>query len=625
MSVSLPVPRPLPARPSLEFERKEAKALLRRLRAGDPEAFARARAVHPRIATSPRVALADAQWVLAREYGFASWPRLVRYLGDVERGTHRGRRSDFPPDFYERSVRGWLAAHRDRREFVGRALAAYVPRFYGMRVDDVFAATVTEDDVRLAMARQYGFPSWSLLIARATAAATRPSQGEWEMRPVERAERAIGARDLDALRRVVEAHPALLQPSDDGGAFGRELLLHMALRQEEAHGVDAMRAIVEWLVAQGLDPQRALNVRLCGHMRMQPASVRHALDRGADPDWVAPNGIPVLEHALIRYWNGDAVDVLAARATPRQALWIAAGLGDVDAVRRSLDARGRPLPAATRLRPAFDAVGPSSIPSLPDPDDEELLVEAFFVAMLNGRTAVLDAMAARGTPVNSMIYGSPLINIAVGNAWTLVVEALVRCGADLDLRGWRPTQSAREMARELFEQRPEDADRRRIAAICGLDPDAILAERAARPLAPPTPDAALQLALDLAADDAFRRGQADVGAESLLFGLLGAGGLPLGFFTRASRMDHDRFRSDFAEHLPSPTDRVAHPPLPLRADAHAALDAATAFATERRSETVQGLHVLWGLTRAPDGPVAELLARYGSSVATLGTALTNAL
>ena len=43
--------RPLPARPNLEFERKEAKALLRRLRAGDPEALERARARHPRIAT----------------------------------------------------------------------------------------------------------------------------------------------------------------------------------------------------------------------------------------------------------------------------------------------------------------------------------------------------------------------------------------------------------------------------------------------------------------------------------------------------------------------------------------------------------------------------------------------
>src|SRR5437763_8784130 len=44
-----PALRALPARPSLEFERKEAKALLRRLRAGDPDAVARARVRHPRF------------------------------------------------------------------------------------------------------------------------------------------------------------------------------------------------------------------------------------------------------------------------------------------------------------------------------------------------------------------------------------------------------------------------------------------------------------------------------------------------------------------------------------------------------------------------------------------------
>ena len=79
--------RPLPPRPSLEFEHKEAKALLRRLRAGDPEALARARARHPAMdASAPeRIRLADAQLVIAREYGFTSWPRLVQYFGDVAR------------------------------------------------------------------------------------------------------------------------------------------------------------------------------------------------------------------------------------------------------------------------------------------------------------------------------------------------------------------------------------------------------------------------------------------------------------------------------------------------------------------------------------------------------------
>lgn len=38
--------RPLPAHPSIEFERKAAKALLRELRAGDAEAWQRMLARH---------------------------------------------------------------------------------------------------------------------------------------------------------------------------------------------------------------------------------------------------------------------------------------------------------------------------------------------------------------------------------------------------------------------------------------------------------------------------------------------------------------------------------------------------------------------------------------------------
>ena len=204
--------RPLPARPDLAFERKQAKALLRRLRAGDPDALARARARHPDL-DAARAKLADAQLVVAREYGFASWPRLVRWFGDVDR-RQRGRHAETPhrPEFYESTVRGWLGLHRERRAWVGRALAAYVPRFHGLRVADVFDAAITEDDVRLAVARQHGAPSWEVLMERAAAAAERPRPDEWAVDPLERAQRALAALDLDALRRVAEAHPELLRP-----------------------------------------------------------------------------------------------------------------------------------------------------------------------------------------------------------------------------------------------------------------------------------------------------------------------------------------------------------------------------------------------------------------------------
>lgn len=606
--------RPLPPRPSLEFERKEAKALLRRLRAGDADALARARARYPAIDPSQpeRIRLADTQLVIAREYGFSSWPRLVRYFGDVERQRHsvRSARTE-GRDSLDASVRSLIDEHRDRRAWTGRVLAAYVPRFYGKHADEIFASAVTEDDARLATARIYGFPSWEVLLER-TAAARQRLPREWELDPMAYAARAMDAADLGELQRVVAAHPELLRPPDDDLVTGRSLI-RSAVDLERRSGA-ALRPITEWLVAQGFDLQHELNRQLCGHMYMTTGEVRWLLERGADTRWVAPNGIPVLEHALIRYWNGEAVDLLATHTVPRKALWIAAGLGDVDGVRRSLDARGKPTPNARRLRPDWDAVGQRVMVPHPDPDDDEILIEAFVIAMLNGRVAVLEYMASRGFPLNTLAWGSPLVSMAVGNGMVPIVECLVRCGADLDLRGWRPRQSAREIARGMFVDNSHDPARRRIVELCGMDPDAVLAERDAREVEPPRLELTLDEALAIAGDDAFRLGQAEIGPENLLFGLLRSGGLVLDLFTKYSQMDLDRFRADVWARVNATEGPAHHSTLPLNADAQAMLESAVAVAIERRRETVTRLHLLYALLHAQHGPAADLLTRYGANV-----------
>jgi len=65
--------RSLPAHADLEQQRKLAKELLADFRRHDPEAVARVRCELP---DKQRIVLADAQLVLAREYGFASWRAL---------------------------------------------------------------------------------------------------------------------------------------------------------------------------------------------------------------------------------------------------------------------------------------------------------------------------------------------------------------------------------------------------------------------------------------------------------------------------------------------------------------------------------------------------------------------
>src|SRR5438876_10488338 len=65
----------LPARPSLESLRKQAKKLARDIAAGDAGAIARARALLPDVDLP--LSQRNAQLVIAREYGYAGWQDLT--------------------------------------------------------------------------------------------------------------------------------------------------------------------------------------------------------------------------------------------------------------------------------------------------------------------------------------------------------------------------------------------------------------------------------------------------------------------------------------------------------------------------------------------------------------------
>src|SRR5277367_5939253 len=88
--------KPLAARPSLEQYKKQAKELVKLFRAAQSskspdseaihsETIRRVKQLHPRFADLPdaqiggaKFALADAQFVLAREHGFESWPKFAQ-------------------------------------------------------------------------------------------------------------------------------------------------------------------------------------------------------------------------------------------------------------------------------------------------------------------------------------------------------------------------------------------------------------------------------------------------------------------------------------------------------------------------------------------------------------------
>lgn len=615
--------RPLPPRPSLEFDRKEAKALLRRLRATDPDAIARAHAQDPAL-DAARCTLTDAQRVVAREYGFASWPRLVQYHAGIVR-----QRDSYPTlhklEFYEQQSRAMVKAHANRRAWTGRSLAAYIPRFYGMSVDEVYAHEVTEAEARLAIARSMSCPSWDVLVERTQQLRReRRPEHEWGVDPWQRASTAIGNADLAALQALVRDHPEFLRPSGTDNATSATLL-NAVFDGEIRRGRDAMQPIVAWLEGQGLDVQRALNMCWYNNRPKNADDVRASLARGADPNWVADSGIPVLEHALLRWWSEDAIDALAEHVRPRHALWIAAGLGDVAGIRKFIDRDGKPTAAARLHRPPLDAVGTFSIPVLPDPSDEEILFEAFWVAVLNGRTAVMEYLLSRGLDVNCRAFGTPVVNVAVGNGWTSVVECLVRAGADLDIHEGNSNGTARDMAREMWLNGSHGAAYRRIVELCGLDADAIRAERDATPLPAPTIAAKLQEALELAADDAFANGAPEVLPEHLLFGLFRVGGLPVLYFTASKGLDRERFYASLEARVRSGPERDARTPVPMHPGSQALIEAAVALAATRRRSQATGLHLLYVLAGVASGTVGHLLTQFGSSTEALLAELEKAV
>ncbi|HLH53550.1 MAG TPA: ankyrin repeat domain-containing protein [Verrucomicrobiae bacterium] len=86
----------LPARPSLEQYKKQAKDLLKSAKSGRRETLQitlqRIKKDHPRLGRltdlelqGAQLALSDAQLVIAREHGFESWPRFAKHIDGLTR------------------------------------------------------------------------------------------------------------------------------------------------------------------------------------------------------------------------------------------------------------------------------------------------------------------------------------------------------------------------------------------------------------------------------------------------------------------------------------------------------------------------------------------------------------
>jgi ankyrin repeat protein len=124
--------RDLPNNPSIEHLRQQARTLQRQVRAGVADAHATVGELHPRpaaLAEPDTFSLADAQLVIARRYGFASWPKLRHHLDVVERYARSPHRppaadaDDLEARFLRLACLGYGGDRPARREEARRLLA----------------------------------------------------------------------------------------------------------------------------------------------------------------------------------------------------------------------------------------------------------------------------------------------------------------------------------------------------------------------------------------------------------------------------------------------------------------------------------------------------------------------
>jgi hypothetical protein len=430
--------RPLPARPNLEFERKQAKKLLALLRQGDPEAVVRVRARH-RASTgkSPdEFQLSDAQFAIAREYGFTSWPRLVEYFETLARHEVSGQRAPFAHERLDSTPKRIMHYHAAKLPVSVGALSRFVPRFYGRSAEEILASEITLEEAQLVTARMHKFPSW-----QAYAESVRPDPDRWhDNSPRRQAYQAVRDRDLARLKELLRLHPELAEVSNPANP-GASSVFYGVLQSKIRSARDTDNGNSEWLISTGLDMTNALNWLLLGFMRTETATVQWLLDHGADPNWMPPNGISVLEHAIYRYWNGAAVDLIARRVKPREALWIAAGLGDVKRVRKYFDKEGKLTDAARDNRPDFTAMGHLPATSVFGDSDLDILWESFMLATWNERFDVMDILLDAGLPIDYSSWDQPLIGWAIFEGRASLMEYFVKRGANVtpDLPGKRGT------------------------------------------------------------------------------------------------------------------------------------------------------------------------------------------
>jgi len=418
-SHSKPAPtRRLPPNANLEQLRKQAKDLLALYRTADSAAIAEVQKFE-READPSRFALHDAQRVLARAYGFESWPKLKAFMD----GVNIRRLTDAVKAGNLKQAQSMLAS---RPELIGMDRAEndeHRALHYAVLRRDVPMVRLLMEagaDARkgiwphrdatsaIAIAKDREYHDVVLVIAEAELgrrkemscpnATISPAQDEIN--------RAISQGDNETAKRLLDRDRSLLQACDGSGGTA----LHVAAEETNAE-------LVSWMLARGAS------------VRKQDLQGLTPLDRAAlaaDPRNQNAQRFQTVARFLVQ--SGAEVTIRAAVA-----------LGDVGRIRelipaapdllRSSSSRGGLLTLAV-IHGQIEAV--RLLLDLGADVDERILLQEveqptpswgmpLWYAALAGRVDITQLLLERGADPNANVYAS---GWPLRNAWLHKHEAV---------------------------------------------------------------------------------------------------------------------------------------------------------------------------------------------------------
>jgi ankyrin repeat protein len=364
--------RVLPPRPDLAQQRTQAKELLERFAEADVESVARVRAALP---DKRQIALADAQFVVAREYGFVSWAELKRHIESLVGETARSPWELAHEAFQRRdarAVRKLLSSHAELRAGINE------PAFsFDSPAIVAFANDLPMVDVLLEFGADPNRRSdWWAGGFHALYSATGAAAEKLLAAGAEPDACAAAHLDrIDLLARMIADDPACVhQRGGDGQtplhfARSREvidlLLAHGA--DVDARDVDHRSTAAEWMLAQTKGAGRydlaqylvergasadiflaaalGLTERTRTMLEREPALLDLRTGRGEYGEqppssyhiyfWTIGDGRSPMDVAA-QFGQLEALRVMQAFASPRQRFLLACRLGDEPAARALL-------------------------------------------------------------------------------------------------------------------------------------------------------------------------------------------------------------------------------------------------------------------------------------------------